>query len=469
MRLLACSILLALTACDDGAPADPPADRGVDAGGVDRGLALDLGPDAAPDAGAVDHGPDAATDAAPPDAALPVGCAIRPSPREAPAWRVSGCDWVTEGDGVRLPRALVVSGDSLIRNARTPLHTALEYRQIAALGIDWVWLLVTWDGIAPRLDTFNGAYLGRICEQIAFADAAGLKVVLAMHQERWGVALGGHGAPDWATAVELAPVPAGTAEHPSLDAAWAGFWRTPDGPAALRTAWNRLLDTCAETPGVIGIQPLADPRGAPADLSPWVAQIRTDAEARFGPLLLFVDGEHPGGEAPDTVWAPTAWAGRGPSADAPDLAGVRSRAQALGLPLFVRGIALTDPALSAVEAQGAGWAGWHDGFGADPLALRDADGVIGPGGALIRERIWPLVVAGSVERFGPLPGGFQMRWRPDGRNAGLSVLRLAPPFSSAELIGGGPVDFAEWDAQAQTLSVFVQDARAAPVELRVTR
>lgn len=459
-------LLLACVACDDATTPFVPGDGAVDAAALDatRVDAADAAPasDAAVDM-AIDQAVDAGADAGPP----PPTCVDRPSPRTAPAWRVQGCDWITDGDGARVPQAMVVSADALVRNARTPEHTQSEYRQLARLGVDWVWLLLTWDGIAPRDGTINGAYLGRVCEQVGFAYAEGMQVVLAMHQERWGYALGGFGAPPWATPPNLGEVPAGTVDHPALDMAWDRFWNEPGRAEALQTAWNRLLDTCEGAQGVIGIQPLAAPRGAPDAIAEWTAWIRADAEARFGPLLLFVDGDHPATDAPDTIWAPTAWAGRGPSTAVFELDAARATARRHGMPLFVRGVALDAAAMSAVEGLGAGWAGWHDGYGRDPLALRDMDGVIGPAGALVRDRYWPSVVAGELIGFGADAEGFEMRWRADGRNAGLTIVEVGAAPVVATLSGVGADDFTAHDPLTGELSIFVQGDRPEVI-LRVT-
>lgn len=266
---------------------------------------------------------------------------------------------------------MVVSADSLVRNARTPLHTAAEYRQLADLGLDWVWLLVTWDGIMPLADTVNGAYLGRVCEQIGFADAAGLKVVIGMYQRGWGPALSGHGAPAWATPANLDPAPPGVVDHPSLTAAWQGLWAEPARLATFEAAWSRLIETCAASTGIIGVQPLAHPRGDPMAATALFERVRATAEGAWGPLLLFVDGEYAPLEAPDVVHAPTLWTADDPGGPVRGLAFD-------GQAGIVRGASLDS--LSDAEAVGVGWMIWHDGFGTDAFALRDVDGRIGPGG-----------------------------------------------------------------------------------------
>lgn len=457
-------MLWGLMGCDDGA-SRPAGDLTVeDAQAIDAVFDMQMGAaDAGRDAGRPDQSTDQTldqtVDMAMPDAMVE-RCVDRPSPRPDGAWRVQGCDFVTTGDGVRIPRAVVVSADSLARNARTPLHTQLEYRQLADLGLDWVWLLLTWDGIMPIADTVNGAYLGRICEQIDFAHTAGMQVVLSMYQRRWGPALNGHGAPPWATPPNLEPVPLDAVDHPSLHMAWDGFWDARPMRAQFIAAWERLVDTCADSAGIIGIQPLAHPIRNADEAAALTQQIRTAAEAKWGPLLVFVDGEQTRIEAPDVVYAPTIWPG-----DEPGPA-VRAIGSFDG-PRFVRGAVMAQ--LSLVEDQGAGWAIWHDGFGTDPFALRDAEGRIGATGLSLRDRVWPTVVGGTVQGFGETNGVFSLRWLADGRNAGLTVIHVPGPAEpQVELLPAGVDGFTAYDPLAEELSVFVQGA-VGPVEVQVRR
>ncbi|MCA9541153.1 MAG: hypothetical protein KC620_19770, partial [Myxococcales bacterium] len=183
--------------CDDGTASAPDgrvADRGaadaVADATADTAPPVDLGrTDAALLDAVLDAAVDAEPDAAPPDPEV-TPCTVQQSPRPEGALRVSGCRFVRAGEAAVLPRAVVVSADSLLRVAGTPLHEEGHYRDLAAAGFDVVWLLVTWDGIEPFEGTYDGAYLGRICQQAGWAAAAGLDVVLVLHQERFGPALG---------------------------------------------------------------------------------------------------------------------------------------------------------------------------------------------------------------------------------------------------------------------------------------
>ncbi len=459
-----------LWACDDGAGPTPGADAGPPAD-----AAVEAGPgDAAPDA-ALDAALDAAPDAAPPDAAPPDAspCAppFAPTDRSDGALHPVGCGLARAGAAEAPPRGVVVSGDSLARASRTPRHAAADYVRLAGAGFDLVWLLVTWDGIEPTPGTYNGAYLGRICEQVAWAGEAGLDVVLAMHHDRYGAALGGHGAPAWATPEGLAPAPPGAdATHPSVAAAWAAFHGAH--VPAFEAAWGRLIATCAGAP----IDGVAVQLGAPPDPAGDAARARiVDAlEAAVGPVLVFDDRPGPG---PDRVLTANAWgSGEAPGPTDPEwLRGRAAAARRAGLPLFLRGVAGPDPAalgdaLRAAQAAGAGWAVWHDGFATDPYALRDDDGVPTPSFAVAAERIWPLEIAGRLGDFGPtIDGGFAANYQADGRAAGLSRFALAGrgPFTAA-LEPDGPFEwFSGYDPVTDVLTVFVDGAPGA-VRLTLT-
>ncbi|MCB9549327.1 MAG: hypothetical protein H6706_26285 [Myxococcales bacterium] len=373
-----------------------------------------------------------------------------------------------------MPRAVVLSGDSLVRDARTPLHTAVEYADLAGR-VDWVWLLVTWDGIEPRPGTYNGAYLGRICEQAALAEAAGIGVVLAMHQERMGPAFGGHGFPAWVTGAGPA-VPPDQPDHPAIAAAWDAFWGDPERPAALARAWGRLLDTCADRTGIVGVHPLVDARGPAGDVDALLAQVAEAAATRWGPVLTFHDGPTTLA-GPDVVRTASGFGpGRGPEAPlgalAAWLAGEAEAARRAGEPLFVRGAGAPgdglDEALARVEGVGAAGAVWHDGFGRDAYALRDEDGRPTDRWPVAFERTWPLAVAGPVRAFGPTADGWRLRWHADGRAAGLSRVQVGPLGADPEatLEPGDLSWFTGYDVVTGELSVFVQ-GDAGEVELTI--
>jgi hypothetical protein len=248
--------------------------------------------------------------------------------------------------------------------------------------------------------------------------------------------------------------------HPSLQMAWAGLWTDAAIRAQFEAAWGRLIETCADRTGIVGIQPLAHPLGDAAQAAELSQTIRVAAEAKWGPIMLFVDGEHAPLDAPDVVFAPTVWPGDEPGADTRPI----DRQQAA---VFVRGATLAQ--LNQAEALGAGWAVWHDGFGTDAFALRDEDGRIGASGLALRDRIWPKVVGGSVQGLGMDEDGFRLTWRADGRNAGLTVLHVPGPGEpQVELLPEGIDGFTAYDPLSEELSVFVQGT-VDMAEVRILR
>lgn len=478
----------ALGCVDGGASGDPEVDVGFDGASGDRGLdggPVDIG-DGPIDAGSADRALDAAPmpDLAPLDMEvdpLLLPCRIRESPRPPDALRVAGCRVVREGEAAVLPRAVVVSGDSLTRPAATPLHQPPMYADLAAAGVDVIWLLVLWEGIEPMRGTYNGAYLGRVCEQARWAAGAGLDVVLALSQDRFGSALGGHGMPPWITPEGLEPVPvADDGSHPSLAAAWGSLW-DGEGPDLLVAAWIRLLDTCAldEAHGIEGIQPLIAPRGSDEALaiySELSAAVEAEAEARLGPLLVFEsplrDGEslafrqRPGADRVLAVsgWGPGLWPGAVERWPMGWRSAAREGATAAGHPAWVVGVGGETPAGMAaaqarVEADGMVGVVWQDGFGT-PYGLRDEDGA--PAAlwdpALRRPR--PMLVAGRPLSWSSDEDGFTLRWLADGSAQGLSRVDMAGRIPGEPVFAG--VDGVEWftdyDPATGLLAVFVEGA-----------
>ena len=488
--LLVAGILVA--GCDSGAiRPSSEADAALAADVADSALASDVSDvddaaDEPSDVAAADSAVSAAPDALP-DAADPwaPSCPIRESRRPAGALRPLGCRWVRNDDREVIPRAVVVGGDSLDRVAGTPLHEPAHYDALAAADVRLVRLVVTWEGVEPMPGVFNGAYLGRVCEQAKWATDAGLEVVLTMYQDRFGPALGGHGAPAWATPAALAPAPVGAGpDHPSVAAAWAAFWTASDRIEAFEGAWLRILRTCGEAGAPIaGLTFLTEPspgagaRAGPtpddfvdAVLHPLRLRLRAAAEAEIGPFLHLVDG--PGLDALDTaadvVYSPTVW---GPGRDFPDVGTLRRHrriADAAGRPFLLASAPVV--ALPVVEAAGVPVAVWHDGFGGDGLALRNIGGAPTATWNTAWRRTRPDRVAGRMHGFGIRGTGFFARWTATSAGAGLTTFELGPlalPIDVTIAPAEGIDWFAEPDPVTRKLTVFV-GGTAGVVEIEVS-
>lgn len=429
--------------CDDGGTARLAPDQAVgtgDAGGdgavardggeadgglPDAGPTLDLAvpPDVGPDQGAADGA---------------AGCAQAPSERPAEGLRLVACRW--ELGGLEAPpRAVVLATDSLARASRTPLHEPEHLTQLAAAGVGSVWLLTFWDGIEPQPGTFNGAYMGRVCDLARAAADAGLSVVLALYFQGFGA--GGVGAPVWA--------------GDGWDAFLAGEGR------AFEPAWSRLLDTCADAP-VDGLAFVGVPARPVEGARAFMTWVEAAAEARFGPLLSFwppgtLGSPREADRAPVQLLAPVPGGGR-----PQPLTGVGAGLVGAPSPDGLRDVLRV--------AAGVGWTPvvWADGFGG-PFSLRDALGAPGPAWVAALDSPWPAAVAGELASWGHEADGWWARWVPDARNEGVSRFTVQGPDPvGVEVTADPPVAaFGSYDPVAREITVYVAPGAQAAA-LRVS-
>lgn len=153
-----------------------------------------------------------------------------------------------------------------------------DFRQIAALGMNVVRLLVHWSALEPTPGTFDGAYVKRIRRAVSWARAYGIHVVLDMHQDAWGKfvatppgescppplspAVGWDGAPEWATRTDgLTTCKVSLRElSPAVQAAWTHFWLDSGGiQQHLVDTWGRLAAEFAGDPTIAGYDLLNEP------------------------------------------------------------------------------------------------------------------------------------------------------------------------------------------------------------------
>lgn len=84
-----------------------------------------------------------------------------------------------------------------------------DFREIAALGLNFVRLAVSWSGIEPAPGRFSASYLNRIVRWVKIAERNGMRVLVDFHQDRYNRHLWAgnevDGAPDWATQTDGLP------------------------------------------------------------------------------------------------------------------------------------------------------------------------------------------------------------------------------------------------------------------------
>lgn len=155
-----------------------------------------------------------------------------------------------------------------------------DLARIAALGFDTVRLLVSWSLLEPVPGTIDTTYLATVRHWVEAAAAHDLYVVVDMHQDAWGVAvgtpngtdcpppltpnIGWDGAPAWATITDgLTTCRAALRElAPAVAQAWTHFY-VDEQPGNVRShlvaVWGRLAASLADLPNVAGWDLLNEP------------------------------------------------------------------------------------------------------------------------------------------------------------------------------------------------------------------
>ncbi|MGH4031730.1 cellulase family glycosylhydrolase [Actinomycetota bacterium Odt1-20B] len=190
----------------------------------------------------------------------------------ARAATASGHRWITDRDG----RALVLRGLSTASSAKQapdgmPWITEKDVeRERRALGTDFVRFLLQWRNVEPSPGRYDEDYLRDVAERVRWYGERGYKVMLDMHQDLYGPATGGNGAPAWATDTDGLPSAAqdpwelGYVE-PGTVRAFDHFWGTDGGGRDLRRhyadAWRHVARRFAADDTVIGYDLMNEPWG----------------------------------------------------------------------------------------------------------------------------------------------------------------------------------------------------------------
>jgi hypothetical protein len=145
----------------------------------------------------------------------------------------------------------------------TPPLCEADIGRMAALGFNSVRLPLSWSQLEPQRGRFNQTYLDRVAQVVGWAKAAGMYVILDMHQNAYSQYVGrssppslpgGHvtdlkyddGAPAWATFTDGLPSEtyAGQRElNPAVLEAVTSFWYNRDG------IQSEYIDTVAKLLG----------------------------------------------------------------------------------------------------------------------------------------------------------------------------------------------------------------------------
>lgn len=193
---------------------------------------------------------------------LAVSCSSGPRP---PYYVENG--FLRDSDG----RALVLHGANV--SGKNKWAPYLDYQQepdIARMATEWgmngMRLVTVWAAIEPQRGVFDDAYLSALEQRVAWAESAGILVVVDMHQDLYGEGFaGGDGAPAWtcdashyAAFVPTDPWFFGYLD-PNVEACVDAFYTDESLLTEFTAAWQKLAAKLAPHANVIGFDPLNEP------------------------------------------------------------------------------------------------------------------------------------------------------------------------------------------------------------------
>ena len=163
-------------------------------------------------------------------------------------------------------------------DGRKPLQYIAEFSKkdtdaMRQLGFYFLRLPIQWSGIEPEMGKYDKAYVERIGKVLDLCHAAGIKVMLDMHQDAYSKEIGEDGAPLWAI------VPAPEKRNPGgkfmedlffmrlsvqTQKAFASFWKnTPVNGKGLQDSFldsmMHVVERYKEHPALVGMEIFNEP------------------------------------------------------------------------------------------------------------------------------------------------------------------------------------------------------------------
>lgn len=181
--------------------------------------------------------------------------------------------FVTDAQG----RSLILHGlntQSSAKSAPDGVPTAYDEEFVEAerdlLGSNVVRFLLQWRSLEPAPGRYDEAYLDRVDSWVRWYAERDILVLLDMHQDIYGPAVNGNGAPAWATKDDGLPAPAQDPwelgyVQPGTMRAFDHFWNTTGEHPELRghyaRAWAHVAKRFADDPAVLGYDLMNEPWG----------------------------------------------------------------------------------------------------------------------------------------------------------------------------------------------------------------
>lgn len=196
---------------------------------------------------------------------LVVAIAFAGCGKSAPGWHVDG-GFLRAPDG----RAVILRGVNLSGAQKNAPYlddkVAADYDRVRAdWGMNAIRFVMTWSAVEPAQGSFDDAYLDGVVERMRWAQAAGLAVVLDMHEDVYGEGFGFDGAPRWtcdearyAAFVPQMPWFVNTVD-PNVEACVDGFYARADVRREFVAAWRHVAKRLAASPAIVGFDVLNEP------------------------------------------------------------------------------------------------------------------------------------------------------------------------------------------------------------------
>mgnify|MGYP001812321455 FL=1 len=152
-------------------------------------------------------------------------------------------------------RALILHGvneDNCVKAHHLPCNGREMVEKEAELGFNFVRHLTQWRSIEPRQGEYDEDYLDALEERFDWYHEHGIRVMIDMHVDLYGPAVGGNGHPEWATVSEGSRLPFDTGQMWWLNyisgavvQAYGNFWDYEGEHAWLQDAYYRLWQKVA--------------------------------------------------------------------------------------------------------------------------------------------------------------------------------------------------------------------------------
>ncbi len=181
------------------------------------------------------------------------------------------------------------------RAPREPLpgFDASDPIDMRARGFNLVRLPIDWSAIEPARGQFADDYLDRVAGIVAWCRAAGVDVLIDLHEDGWSKELCEDGAPLWAIVPPPAMLTGGPVPGPDCHAsagaiaAFNSFWDDADG---LQEAYIDMLAHVAgrfrDDPAVIGYEIMNEPIGGDDTIQTFQARAAAALRAADGKKLV---------------------------------------------------------------------------------------------------------------------------------------------------------------------------------------